>query len=152
MPYPKSKPNTDASQWLLFVPDEEAPGVWRKICHGVSEGRLGIGAKISTAAADGKERVICVYTKDFNDKDDVGRVVRGLQDMDLVPQNKRKQLWYKCDAFTYLDIMRDNDYGLRASLYGSDDFAVKTGARKKTNTGKKTNIMKLLDGDAMALD
>jgi hypothetical protein len=152
VPYPKSKPNTDASQWLLFVPDEEAPGVWRKICHGVSEGRLGIGAKISTAAADGKERVICVYTKDFNDKDDVGRVVRGLQDMDLVPQNKRKQLWYKCDAFTYLDIMRDNDYGLRASLYGSDDFVVKTGARKKTNTGKKTNIMKLLDGDAMALD
>jgi hypothetical protein len=152
VPGPTSEPNTDASQWLLFVTDGEAPNVWRQICHAVSEGRLGIGAKISTAAADGRERVICVYTRDFNDKHDVGRVIRELQHMNLVPQEKKKQLWYKCDAFTYLDIMRGNDYGIRASLYGSDDFVMKKASGKNADGKAKASIMQLLDGDRMSLD
>ena len=72
--------------------------------------------------------------------------------MDLVPQDKKKQLWYKCDAFTYLDIMRGNDYGLRASLYGSEDFVVKKATGKKADGKGKTSIMELLDGERMSLD
>jgi hypothetical protein len=146
LPYIKSSSNT--SQWLLFVTDKEAPDAWREICVAVSENRLGIGAKIATAPAEGQDsRVICVYTKDFNDREDVGRVVQELNNIGLVPTDKKKQLWYKCDAFTFLDIMSGNPYGLRASLYSSSEFVA-----KKVEERGKTSPFQLLNGNLMSLD
>jgi hypothetical protein len=31
------------------------------------------------------------------------------------------QIWYKCDAFTHLNLDSKNPYGIKASLYGSKD-------------------------------
>jgi hypothetical protein len=140
--------DSNTSQWLLFVTDKEAPGAWREICLAVSENRLGIGVKIATAPAEGQNtRVICVYTQDFRDQEDISRVVRELKSIGLVPTETRKQLWYKCDAFTHLDIMSGNPWGLRASLYSSDDFL-----KKKVNEKKQTSLVDLLNGNAMSLD
>jgi hypothetical protein len=110
----------------------------------VSDERLGIGAKIATAPEYGQEElVICIYPKDFNDKEDVGRVARELHALGF---DKKKKLWYKCDAFTHLDLKSGNEYDLRASLYASDDFVVKKPASKA-----KTSVLELLNGKTNAL-
>lgn len=41
-----------------------------------------------------KPRLICVYTMDFNDMEDVGRVVRKMRDLGLV--ETKKPIYYKC--------------------------------------------------------
>lgn len=63
--------------------------------------------------------IVCVYTKDFRDEDDVLRVLRELEDLDLVREGR--SIYYKSDAFTYLDLYSAtaNKYGLQASLYTS---------------------------------
>ncbi|KAI4664273.1 uncharacterized protein J4E79_003776 [Alternaria viburni] len=72
------------------------------------------------ATDDGKdERLICVYTKDFLDADDVLRVLHELETMGLI--NVGRTIYYKPDAYTYLDLRRETaaEYGLQASLYNS---------------------------------
>ena len=63
--------------------------------------------------------VVCVYTKDFRDEEDVLRVLRELEDLDLIREGR--SIYYKSDAFTYLDLYSAiaNKYGLQASLYTS---------------------------------
>jgi hypothetical protein len=106
------------SQWMLFISEDEAPRIWGIIAHAVANGRLGIAAKV---APEGETRLICVYTKDFTNKPDVARVLHELAALDLLKQPNR-MIYYKSDAYTALDIARDNKYGLRASLYSSKDF------------------------------
>jgi hypothetical protein len=89
----------------------------------VADNRLGIGAKIAADLNPNENvRVICIYTKDFNDKGDVRRVVLELDKLGLLPRDRKRSIYYKCDAYTYLQIMSDNPYGLSASLYPSKDF------------------------------
>jgi hypothetical protein len=88
----------------------------------VAEDRLGIGAKVAADGDLGAVRVICVYTKDFSDKQDIRRVILELDRLNLLPKDKKKSIYYKCDAYSYLDIMSSNPYGLSASLYASKDF------------------------------
>lgn len=47
------------------------------------------------------------------------RVLRELEDLDLLPHSR--SIYYKSDAFTYLDLYSAtaNKYGLQASLYTS---------------------------------
>lgn len=113
-------PNT--KQWMLFPKVDDVPRYWYKVAEATADDRLGIGAKISTGFDDDrKERLICVYTKDFSNMDDVRRVLQALVDMDLVPENGRG-IYYKCDAYTCLEINSGNEYGLAASLYSSKDM------------------------------
>jgi hypothetical protein len=62
---------------------------------------------------------VCVYTKDFQDADDVLRVLHELENMGLL--NGGRTIYYKPDAYTYLNLVRDTavEYGLQASLYNS---------------------------------
>ena len=63
---------------------------------------------------------VCVYTRDFRDEDDVLRVLKGLEDLDVIQPGR--SIYYKSDAFTYLDLYSAtaNRYGLQASLYNSN--------------------------------
>jgi hypothetical protein len=54
--------------------------------------------------------------------DDVRRVLQGLVDLDLVGPDNPRGIYYKCDAYTYLDINSGNEYGLPASLYSSREL------------------------------
>ena len=107
---------------MLFPKVDDVPRYWYKVAEGTADNRLGIGAKISTGLDDDrKERLICIYTKDFSDMDDVRRVLQALVDMDLVSGDGRG-IYYKCDAYTYLEINSGNEYGLAASLYSSKEM------------------------------
>ncbi|KAJ8116298.1 hypothetical protein OPT61_g2241 [Boeremia exigua] len=107
-----------SGKWMLFPKDKEVTQTWRIVVEAVITDRLGPMAKV--APEDGKdERLICVYTKDFRNEDDVLRVLKELEDMDLLRHDR--SIYYKSDAFTYLDLYSAtaNRYGLQASLYNS---------------------------------
>ena len=96
--YPKSTPRS--GKWLLFVRKAELDAAWKRIKQATEAGRLGGDAKVSTAkpnpnAVDPTRGVICVYTYDSEDEDDVMRVreeLRGLGFVNKIP--------YKTDEAT----------------------------------------------------
>ncbi|KZM23831.1 uncharacterized protein EKO05_0001044 [Ascochyta rabiei] len=107
-----------SGKWMLFPKAEEVTHTWKTVVEAVITDRLGPTAKV--APDDGKdERLICVYTKDFRDEDDVLRVLQELEDLDLLQHGRG--IYYKSDAFTHLDLYSAtaNKYGLQASLYTS---------------------------------
>ncbi|KAK5684328.1 hypothetical protein LTS10_004195 [Elasticomyces elasticus] len=112
---------TTCGKWMLFPTEEDVARVWRLVAEGTAEGKLGPTSKVATYDPDSKTRVICVYTYNFADTPDVRRVLDGLVDLNLVSRTD-KAIYYKCDAYTYLDIMSDNDYKIKASLYGSKEM------------------------------
>ena len=118
--------NVVCGKWMLFVYPDQVNDAWAKIAMGTLEGDLGCAAKVATDTSDTDkpERLICVYTKDFSDKADVYRVLKTLKAMDLVKDGEgKKAIYYKCDAYTYLDIVSGNDYKLKASMYSSSDLS-----------------------------
>ena len=122
---------------MLFVPPEHVPKTWKLVAHAVAEARLGISAKIAT---DGEDvRLICIYTANFNDKEDVARVLQEIAAMDLLPRDSKRGIYYKADAYTHLGIEGNNEYGLRASLYGSKDFTLHPKTSQKRPPENKTS-------------
>jgi Domain of unknown function (DUF1917) len=110
-------------KWMLFPNPSHVDKVWAKVAQATEAGELGTAAKVATAGEDdraGKSRLICVYTEDFSDHGDVRRVLRKLKELNLIVEDQG--IFYKCDAYTYLDIMNGNEYKLRASMYGSKDM------------------------------
>ena len=154
-------------KWMLFPRENEVDRVWEIVANAVWEGKLGNVAKVATAKAhdelaverrgdiggggnagnagrdarDQGQRLICIYTPDFNDKDDVSRVLRSIKNLGLLKSGgfsdgtrmngssgtsgsaaALKTIYYKCDAYTYLDIASGNEYKLKASMYSSRDL------------------------------
>ncbi len=144
-------------KWMLFPPVGTVDRVWEIVSNAIWDGKLGNIAKIATAqpseseaafesafndgenpgnaraVRDNGQRLICIYTVDFRDKDDVLRVLRkikelGLINVDGLPVGAKgnagslKPIYYKCDAYTYLDIKGDNEYKLKASMYSSREM------------------------------
>lgn len=108
---------------MLFPPTSQVNSVWQKVCEGVDSNLLGTSAKVSTTSdGDRGERLICVYTKDFTDMADVRRVLLGLVQLGLVSADMPRGIMYKCDAYTWLEIYRQNEYGLRPSIYSSREM------------------------------
>ncbi|KAF2213399.1 hypothetical protein CERZMDRAFT_96242 [Cercospora zeae-maydis SCOH1-5] len=83
--------------------------------------RLGPTSKSAVLKPNELETVICVYTCDLSDRDDVYRVLKALVDTGVCAASGRP-IYYKCDAYTYLGINAKNKYKLRASLYSSKDI------------------------------
>ena len=61
---------------MLFVKLEDLRGAWEKVVDGTINNRLGPVAKVATDAGTQADRLICIYTKDFRDTQDVLRVLR----------------------------------------------------------------------------
>jgi hypothetical protein len=122
---------------MLFPPVDRVNHVWLIIAHAVATNQLGIGAKVSPKFEhpETKSRLICVYTDDFSNKEDVIRVLQKLKELGLVPG--KKPIYYKCgksfkkfvvmdssdrnaiDAYTYLNIFSGNEWDIQPSLYSS---------------------------------
>jgi hypothetical protein len=95
--YPESVRN---GKWMLFIPDDEINAAWDTIRTAVEEGKLGDTAKVATAkpnpnALDRHRKLICVYTYDAEDKEDVVRILQALRDLGF-----QQGLTYKTDEAT----------------------------------------------------
>ena len=86
-------------KWLVYRDGSEIDEVWRTIASSTLEGGLGVSAKVSTDLQRSDRRVICVYTQDYLDFDDVMSVREKLFKMGFTDQ-----LCYKPDVYTYLGI------------------------------------------------
>jgi len=76
--HPEAVNAETAGKWLIFLEKEAADPIWEKIRAATWAGNLGISAKVSTAKANPQSRddrlVIYVYTRDWEDTDEVMRV------------------------------------------------------------------------------
>jgi hypothetical protein len=94
-----SSPNT--GKWLVFVQIENLDTVWEKIREATEKGLLGDASKVATArpssrAKDPSEKVICIYTYDYTDVEDVMRVRLELRNLGV-----DWKIPYKTDQATY---------------------------------------------------
>ncbi|KAI9800230.1 MAG: hypothetical protein M1825_004214 [Sarcosagium campestre] len=113
-------------KWLLFPSNGPTlDETWTKVSHAVAAGQLGSAAKVATVndgesstaskVAEDGGRLICIYTQDFRDKDDVKRVLVKLNQLGLVGSGN-KGIYYKSDAWTWLDLSSGNEHGFKARL------------------------------------
>ena len=87
-------------KWLIFVETKNIDGVWGKIKLATENGLLGEESKVATAkentnAAESNKKVICVYTYDYTDKEDVMRIREALRNIGI-----KNKIPYKTDKAT----------------------------------------------------
>jgi hypothetical protein len=139
---------------MLFIPAVNVDRIWKIIAGATIAGDLGISAKVAPHDKDEdpqsrRARLICIYTKDFSDIEDVVRVRRELKKLGMV--ETREKIYYKpsklmsiclcdgagtkklvsgiltrrkTDAYTYLDIKAGNPYGIKPWIYRSSDAVI----------------------------
>lgn len=109
---------TDRSgKWLIFVPFNRLDEKWAIIVKETESGRLGIAAKAATAKPNELSKnkwvkVLCIYTYDSTDQQDVMRVRDHLRTLGFV-----KKLSYKTDQATSVGLYRTSGDSAPISLY-----------------------------------
>lgn len=113
--------NVTCGKWMLFPTQDRVDDFWARVAGATVAGELGIEAKVATGNEEnaGRTRLLVVYTRDYGDTEDIKRVVEKLGDLGFV--NGLRPIYYKTDAYTLLGIGSNNPYGLKASLYSSND-------------------------------
>ena len=86
-------------KWLIYRADTEIDRAWRTVATATFNRRLGISAKASTAASRQKQHVICVYSENYLNLEDVMHVRAKLRTLGF-----NEALCYKPDLYTYLGI------------------------------------------------
>ncbi|MBI4190314.1 MAG: DUF1917 domain-containing protein [Betaproteobacteria bacterium] len=97
--YPAATAN--CGKWLIFVPMSRVDEVWAKIKLATEEGKLGSSVKVATAkpnsnATNLDTKVICVYTYDWTDEEDVRGIRQELRQLGIT-----SKIPYKADENTY---------------------------------------------------
>lgn len=153
----------------MFPPASHVDGVWAAVAHATAKNELGIAAKVEPRARreanawvigpvpreqdaedevdddvpedPRKSRLVCVYTSDFEDIADIGRVLEGLRRLGLVQRvgagasgraAANRQIYYKPDAYTHLGLAGGNKWGIPGSLYSSSKiFGMMPGRTRK---------------------
>lgn len=89
-------------KWMFFPGPGAVDDIWAVVARATAANELGVAAKVAPRGdEEGRldaARLICVYTRDFTDKDDVGRVLGRLRHLGLVRVNARP-IYYKCGKF-----------------------------------------------------
>jgi len=91
-------------KWLIFVGSHNLSRIWSKVKVAVEEGKLGGLAKTSRRGSptqSSKNRVICVYTYDWKDYQDVRRIREELRKLGIIRKTS-----YKTDEDTEQGIYR----------------------------------------------
>ena len=96
----RRKPTDRSGKWMIFPKRPEADALWEVIARATFDGKLGSASKCGTArpnpnAFDPSSTVICVYTPDFDDGEDVMRVRKTLQELGVT-----WKIPYKLDSTT----------------------------------------------------
>lgn len=82
---------------MLFIPPIEVNEVWAIVAKATANNELGIAAKVAPRPEGEdrrQDRLICIYTADFRDLEDVGRVVQKLRELKLV-EARGRPIYYK---------------------------------------------------------
>lgn len=89
-------PTDYSGKWLIFEDPETIDEAWEQVKYGIQSGILGGDAKVSTKRVfNGGSHVICVYTYNWKDEEDVMRIRSELRELGF-----EKPLSYKSDEDT----------------------------------------------------
>jgi len=145
--YKRKFKRNKTGKWLVFVDIHELDKTWKTIKKATEKGFLGIEAKAATAksnpnASSENEKVICIYTYNWQDVDDVYRVEKSLRSIGI-----ETTLYYKTDQDT-----RKGNYKVKGSLNISKYISKATRSYKKYDLASlngigydKIKILKKLD-------
>lgn len=92
---------------MLFCTPAEVNDVWEIVAKATARNELGIAAKVAPRPAEEdsrKDRLICVYTTDFADKADVGRVLQKLRELRLVEARGRPIYYKPGESWFHIDV------------------------------------------------
>lgn len=104
-------------KWLIFVPVENLDGTWEKIRIATESGDLGASSKVATAkpnqnAVTQSQKVICVYTYDWTDRQDVMRIRDQLRQLGIT-----WKIPYKSDEDTHAGKYANRGSGKTSKYY-----------------------------------
>lgn len=138
---------------MLFVEPTSVNEIWGTVARATVKNELGISAKVAPREQKGstKDRLICIYTYDFADRDDIARVLLSLKQLDLVRTGPgRTQIYYKADAYTYLGIAGGNPWNIKPSIYSSNEIfahAKEKGGKTEAPPSKRIKKEEREEGD-----
>lgn len=87
---------------MLFVEPTLVNEIWERVAQATARNELGIAAKVAPREERGstRERLVCIYTYDFRDRDDVARVLHRLRQLELVRDRAAgRHIYYKAGGF-----------------------------------------------------
>lgn len=115
-----------SGKWMVFVNAASEGAIWPAVAKAVYARGLCHSAKIAAGPVmqRGKgeaRRVICIYTNDFSDREDVMGVHRGLKAVlrAAMPEHKWGTISYKPDIYTTLGIYYPNQWKIKPTLYSA---------------------------------
>ncbi|KAI1438163.1 DUF1917-domain-containing protein [Xylaria sp. CBS 124048] len=135
-----SKLGVTCGKWMLFYPSSKVDKIWGVIAKATVTDKLGIAAtmgpcdgllmpnhKPSNPSGEARSEydeepemvptepahIVCVYTANIDDFDDITRVARKLEDLEVVLDT----IFYKPDVFTYLGISSGNPWCIKTSTH-----------------------------------
>ena len=125
------KKGVTSGKWMLFPQPQDVNRVWSLVAQATVEGELGHAAKVATDDGSGdRARLICAYNEDYANEAEVRKTLECLVRMGLVerpgPAKTNRGIYYKADAFTWLDIFSKNEWGLKPSMYSSKEILQST--------------------------
>lgn len=100
-----------SGKWMVFCDSSQIDALWLRILEMVCLHRKKGYVKVSPNKDD-NQHVICVYVDDFTNEQEV----KGLR-QDLRSIGVTWGIGFKLDAYTYLDIYRNNPWGIRPNRY-----------------------------------
>ena len=96
---------------MVFEESDKIDMLWGKLVYHLCVERQKGSAKVSTWKK-GERHVICVYADDYTDL----KEVNGLR-MALKAIGVKRRIGFKPDAYTHLDIYKENAWNIRPSRY-----------------------------------
>lgn len=115
-------------KWLIFPQRSEVTAVWNELARsftrddsdGYTDGRaVCTEIKVSTASPRDGGHVCCVYVEDYLNKERAFAAAEYVVGVLKPLQLRDKRLVFKPDIMTYLGIYKDNEYGIKPSVYVS---------------------------------
>jgi len=107
------KYNVLCGKWMLFPGTNEVDQMWNKIGKAIQTYTLSChGAKVSPRNNNNDTHLICVYTSNYLNKEDVMLVREELRKMGF-----SRPLPYKADIYTHLNIYSGNSWKIPVSVY-----------------------------------
>ena len=110
-----------SGKWIFWSPVKHVNDLWSLVAKETLTNQLGTAAEVMIADArkGDEQRLIVVHTADFDNIEEISRVLKAL--VDLIKSEglmtKVAQLFYKPEAYSVLGIRTRNKWGLQASLH-----------------------------------
>jgi hypothetical protein len=105
-------------RWVAYIDGFSVDDVWNVVAQATNIGMLGRVSRVSACDKHRQQFVICIFTEDFTDKQDVARVLRALKEK--IPS--MRDMRYRPNFYDLINLRRGNIWKIPTTIYTSKDF------------------------------